>query len=488
MWNKKVIKPFLIFYISLLLLASYFMIPTVTSLYYYAWGKHLAWSYFDGPPMIAFFFYISHAIFGNTFFSINIVGFFCLIVSAFYIYKTGCLLQDKRTGFISALIWAALPTTTESVFVRVLYDAPLNLFTVLSIYCFARYIKQKRTIDIYRTAVFIGAMILSKYTAAVSVIGILFYIVFSNQKQLFKNVHFYLACFILLIMVSPVLYWNANHHWISILYLLSFHSQTQGHTTIIRCFLQLLFALFVNYSVFLVLTVLGWIKYQSAKNKSDEPNTVLEFINTVLLVALVFWCIAILFGGASRTIYLTPLGINIALVAGYTITQYHYERYFRIFYPLFLLFSIISIIANSWPIATYLKKGVTYRVISNALNLPDLIKKELPIVTGSYTSAAELSFFMPNEQVYTLPCGDSNQYQYWSESFLKDLFNKKIETISFIDFSEAKLCAERFFNKCQIVATLHSYKIIPIIHKSTKPVNLYVYECSLLRDNVSQLH
>jgi hypothetical protein len=482
MLNAKLVKPFLTVYIGCLLLATFFLIPTITSFYYYAWGKHLAWSYFDGPPMIAYFFYISHAIFGNTFFSINIVGFFCLILGAYYIYKIGCLLQNQQTGFISTLIWLALPTTTESIFIRVLYDAPLNLFTILSFYYFARYILNKRIPDLYLSAFFIGAMILSKYTAAVTLVGLLLYIVFSEQRQLFKNIHFYFALTLILVMALPVIYWNVSHHWVSITYLLNFHSQAQKNATVPLFLWQLLLSLLVNYSIFLMLSVFGWLKYRQIKTK--EVNPILEFTYALLFSGVVFWFVTTLLGGHARVVYLTPLGMNIALTAGYCIARYQYKRIFMLFYPLFLVFSITMIAVNSWPIATYLKKNRIYTVVRNAIQQPEIIKKGQPVVSGYYANAATLSFFMPNEPVYAIPCDDINQYQYWSKEFVQDLAQGKIDKISYVDFKNKKQCPERFFNKCESVATLSQHMIIPVIHKLAKPVYLYVYECSLPRASV----
>ncbi|STY28872.1 dolichol monophosphate mannose synthase [Legionella wadsworthii] len=476
MWNEKAAKPLLIFYIGFLFLATFFIVPTITSFYYYAWGKHLAWSYFDGPPMIAYFFHASQLLFGNTYFSINIIGFLCLMLGGFFIYKTGCLMHNERTGFISALIWIALPTTTESIFVRVLYDAPLNLFTILSVYYFARHISSKRVLDLYLCALFLGAMILSKYTAVVTVAGLFFYVIFSQQRQLFKSVHFYLACLLIILIVSPVIYWNINHNWISITYLLNFHSQTQNNTTVLHSFLELLGSLIVNYSVFLILSLWGLYQYQQIKN--SDNNLILELNFVVLIVGLVFWISATLLGGDARVVYLTPLGMNLALISGYVITRFNYQRLFHLVYSCFLCFSILMILINSWPIANYLKKGRAYTVLQKAINEPEVLKKGQPVVTGYYTNAAALNFFMPHEPVYAIPCGDINQYQYWGDAFLKSLSKGQIDKISYVDFRDTKSCAERFFNHCHSVATLAHHKIIPVIHKLTKPIFLYVYECS----------
>ncbi|MGL5742910.1 MAG: glycosyltransferase family 39 protein [Legionella sp.] len=483
MWNEKAAKPLLMVYIGCLFLATFFIVPTITSFYYYAWGKHLAWSYFDGPPMIAYFFYITHSLFGNTYFSINVVGFFCLIAGSYYVYKTGCLLQNRQVGLMSALIWAVLPTTTESIFVRVLYDAPLNLFTIVSFYYFSRFLLMQRAIDLYCTAFFIGAMILSKYTAVVSVLGLLFYVAFSKQRYLFKSMHFYLAGLLVMIMVSPILYWNINHQWISIKYLLNFHSQTQNHLTVLHSLFNLLSVSIINYSVFLLLVVWGWFKYRRTQDTAN--NSILEMTYTTLFFGFVFWCTATLFGGDARVIYLTPLGVNIALVTGYTIAQFQYHRLFKIIYPLFLCISIGMIAVNSWPLASYLKKGRAYTVIQQAIQQPEILKKGQPVVTGYFGNAAALSFFMPNEPIYAIPCGDINQYQYWNNSFLRDLSQGKIDKISYVDFYDTKQCPEQFFNKCQSVAALSHYKKIPVIHQLTKPIYLYVYECSSPRIQVS---
>lgn len=480
MWNKRT-KAFLIIYISCLFIATCYIVPTITSFYYYAWGKHLAWSYFDGPPMIAYFFSLSHALLGNTFFSINIVGFLCFILSAFYIYKTGYLLRNQHTGLISALIWAVLPTSVESIFIRVLYDAPLNLFTIVSFYYFARYIVNKKVSDLYRTAFFTGMMILSKYTAAVSIFSLLVYIIFS-QRQLFKQIHFYLASCILILLVTPMLYWNIKHDWISISYLLHFHSQAQSNTTIIECLLKLLGILFINYSIFLLIGIFGWFKY---RQEQKENSPILEFNCALLVIGILFWMIATLLGGEARAIYLAPLGMNIALLAGYSITRYQYKRLFMLCYPVFLFLNSILIIANAWPVATYLKKGRAYTLIEQALMHTELLKKNQPLVTGYYTNAAAFNFFMQKDTVYAIPCGDINQYQFWNAAFIHDLMQGKINKISYIDFRDTKHCAEQFFTQCHKLATLSQQKMIPLSHRFTKSLFLYIYECSHPRKHIA---
>ncbi|MDP3558991.1 MAG: glycosyltransferase family 39 protein [Legionellaceae bacterium] len=459
-----------------LLIATFFMIPTMHALYYYAWGKQLDWSYFDGPPMIAYFFHISQVLFGNTYFSINIVGFLCYTLGAYYIYKIGCLFNNRHTGLISVLIWATLPRVVESVFIRVTYDAPLNLLTVMSFYYFSRYMIQQSASDLYRTAFCIAGMILSKFTALVSILGLLWYVL-SRNRAVFKTTHFYVCSLLIIIMIAPMLYWNVQHHWTTIFYLLNYHSLTSYKISMFQSFFKLIGDLLANYSVFLVLAFMGWFKYKTAVKRTHKTNPFFEFNATVLFVSLAFWFITIIFGGAPRTIYFTPIAINIALMAGYTIDEYQYQRLFQCIFPLFLLVTVGMIIGDMPPLSTYLKKDLMYSLTQDATHQPGLFKKGQAIVTGSYGSAAVLSFFIPEQPIYALPCGASNQYQYWSEDFLKTISAKSAQPVTYVDFEDTKQCAESFLKNCKPIATLSKSKTIPLINKQTNSVYLYFYRC-----------
>lgn len=476
MWKTSVNTKILLSYGVFLFLASFFIVPTVTSFYYYAWGQHLAWSYFDGPPMIAYLFRLAHSLFGNTYFSINIVGLLCVLLGAYYIYRIGGLLRDKNTGLVSAMIWLVLPTTTESVYIRVLYDSPLNLFTIMSLYYCARYVVDHRSRDIYITALCLGAMLISKYTAAVTLVSFLLYFIASRQRSVFRNGHFYLATLLILGVASPVIWWNIQHDWISITYLLHFHSQANNKVTVLHSLSKLFGTLLINFSLFLLLVIIGCWKDKQTENTPYNP--VLELIQYTLLFAVAFWLIVTLLGGDCRAIYLAPLGINIALAAGYYIMRWDYSKLFTRIFPIFLTISIAMIVFNAWPLASVLKKGKTYALIEEA-EQKNLLKKEYPLTTGYFANTALLDFFVPHKQNYAIPCEDINQYQYWNDAFLKKIARAKVPKITYVDFEDSQHCPEKFFQHCASIATLTSTIKNPWNPKKTKPVSMYIYECEM---------
>ena len=71
----------LILYFGILLLIAPISLLSFDSYYYWEWSRHLALSYFDGSPMIAYFIKLATVLFGDTLFALNIVGIISAAVS-----------------------------------------------------------------------------------------------------------------------------------------------------------------------------------------------------------------------------------------------------------------------------------------------------------------------------------------------------------------------------------------------------------------------
>lgn len=482
MWYEKNQKLFLCICLAFLMLAMFLIVPTYTSFYYYAWGQHLDWSYFDGPPGIALLFYLSRTLFGQTYFSINVIGLICYVSSFFYVYRLGCLLKDKRVGITSAIIWAVIPVNIENVLIRVIYDAPLNLFTIMSYYYFCKFLVSNKRLHLCLSAICIGAMIDCKYTAGVSVLAIFFYIVFSSKRVLFKQVNLYLACLLTLIIISPVIYWNAMHGWMSISYLWHFHSLSVNHVSLVHSLLRLLLTLISNYSVFLLFSMLGFVQFI----KRREKNQILVFLYFILFFSVFIWILVECMGGLPRSIYFTPLSANIALTAGYSVYQFKYLHFYKRIYPIFIAIAAGMIIANCYPFVTYLDKYNEYKLVQDAIKKPGIIKKEVPIVSGSYGNAAVLDFFVGQRPIYTIPCGETNQYGLWYSHFLRLAKKHKIPEITYISTKDDMKCIQAYFDHCQTTAVLSQDILFPFIHKTRKTVKLYCYQCSNQIENVAR--
>src|SRR5665213_1160860 len=72
--------------------------------YYLSWSRFPAWSYYDHPPMIAWWIWAGTHLLGETPLGVRLFAVLSLIPSSWALYVTGRLLFDPRTAALS-VIW-----------------------------------------------------------------------------------------------------------------------------------------------------------------------------------------------------------------------------------------------------------------------------------------------------------------------------------------------------------------------------------------------
>lgn len=140
-------------------------------------------------------------------------------INTFLIFKLGEKVNNKTTGWYSALLYNASLYTSIISGVFIMPDTPQLLFWILSLYLMIDVLPDKETTKNNKKrflllGLLIGLGMLSKYTSIFLWAGIFFYLVFHNRNW-FKSLYLYLAGIISLLIFSPVLLWNKQHHFIS---------------------------------------------------------------------------------------------------------------------------------------------------------------------------------------------------------------------------------------------------------------------------------
>ncbi|MBQ6769765.1 MAG: glycosyltransferase family 39 protein [Bacteroidales bacterium] len=202
--------------------------------YYHLWGEHLAWGYFDHPPMVALMTWLSSKLFTGTLG----VRFFTIVASClslFVIWKTAsfnCLPQcdntwlpqcDSPTTDNSTLLFF---TIACSVVMFNIYgfvatpDASLILFSALFLLVYQRYLEENTWPRVALMGLMMALMVYSKYHAFLF-LGL---IVLSNLKLL-KDGKFYVACLVALALLMPHIIWQVNNGFPSFRYHLSGRSE-----------------------------------------------------------------------------------------------------------------------------------------------------------------------------------------------------------------------------------------------------------------------
>ena len=194
---------------------------------YWDWSRHLDWSYYSKPPMVAWLIALSTHYLGNVevgvrFFSI--IGVSILSLLAFFIVRTvKSETESKELATKAGLFAFFLVNITPMFAVGGLImspDVPTLIFWVSALYMLTKIDFLDYNKDQWGQFILIGVLIglagLSKYTAGLFYPLLGLYLIFSKERLpwLLKP-QIYVAGLISLIMLAPVFYWNHINDWIS---------------------------------------------------------------------------------------------------------------------------------------------------------------------------------------------------------------------------------------------------------------------------------
>ncbi|MBU3575362.1 glycosyltransferase family 39 protein [Polynucleobacter sp. UK-Mo-2m-Kol15] len=208
---------------------------SVDEAHYALYAKHLAWSYFDHPPLVGWIQWPLVALTSSEGI-IRLIPELLWIISAFLVYRVTLeihrLILGRNSGYLTttlpaanlcglmavlAIIAAPLPHVLAIGLLPDTLLTPLSLSLMLMALRWTR--KDHFTIaDWVISGLLLGLAGLSKYTAAFTAFALLAVFLASPKKAWITKVGFWFAVVIALIVISPVLYWNWIHDWISFKY------------------------------------------------------------------------------------------------------------------------------------------------------------------------------------------------------------------------------------------------------------------------------
>lgn len=181
--------------------------------YYWVWGHHPQWSYYDHPPMVGWIFWL------GTF--LENIG-------------NGARLPGVWLGHLSLLIWSKILEPFIDDRRRVFWllfmlmspffgagslvitpDVPLVFFWSLSLWIFIRLLKEPRPSLYAALGVSLGLAFCSKYMTVLFVPIAIAWIAWSRSWKSVRWAYVPVTIVLGLAFCFPVLYWNATHDWAS---------------------------------------------------------------------------------------------------------------------------------------------------------------------------------------------------------------------------------------------------------------------------------
>jgi len=379
--------------------------------YYWMWSHHLQTGYYDHPPMIAYMIHLTNFI-SEAEWGVRLTNVLSLSISALYIFKLAGEMFDKKIALNSIIIFYSV-ILVHAGFIITTPDSPLILFWTLTLYYSYKAIFFGKTKDYALSGIFLGLMMLSKYTAILFVVVLLIFLVI-KRRDVFANFNFYLAIILALLFVFPMLWWNYQHQWISFNFQLG-----HGSTKTFEIYPHLFFEFFAGQFGIFSPIFTAILFYFLAKEKLFFKDNKLFFISLSVAVVLLFFFYKSFYMRMALN-YTAPAYIGGAILTAYIFEKYKLKKTFKIGLTIALLLTIVGRIGF-----IFFLEVVQDRMYGNkeAVQLLQTHVKEGDSFYGDHlTIAAYLKYYLkghPDTDI-ALPTRFS-QYDMWRKNnFLKN--------------------------------------------------------------------
>ena len=184
--------------------------------YYWLWSKHLAASYYDHPPAIAYAIRFGTMLFGDTPIGVRFVPLLLSVAASWSVWRAGeILLGDARRAALACLYF----NLTLMVAAETMAATPDALALATAAFLLVALAKLVQTGD-GRWWIAVGAVgglcLLSKYTGFFLGAGVLFWLIATAEGRKWLPTFWpYAGGVLAVLLFTPVIAWNAAHDWIS---------------------------------------------------------------------------------------------------------------------------------------------------------------------------------------------------------------------------------------------------------------------------------
>ncbi len=184
-------------------------------MYYWMYAQHLAWSYLDHPPLVAWLIAAGTLLFGDTVFGVRALLIPLTLLGAWFMYCYGRSMGGHTVGLLCASALAVLPFFAASGMLMT-PDAPMIVAWAAALYYFKQTLVDGEARAFTGLGVAMGLGLLAKYTIALLALGgLLFMLVDRQARQWFWRPQAYLSVLIASLIFTPVLVWNWRNDWAS---------------------------------------------------------------------------------------------------------------------------------------------------------------------------------------------------------------------------------------------------------------------------------
>ena len=189
--------------------------------YYWRGAQMLQWSYFDQPPLFFWLSGLSIRLLDLTNFALRLPAVLLFVGTSYLMFRIGSRLFGLKAGVYALILLNSSFVFTIPIASWFQPDAPLMFFWLLTVWCLLQVFFPKEGQNSpmkwwLLAGLALGLTTLSKYHALFLFASTLLFVLFHpEQRKWLRHPGPYLALLITLLMLMPVVIWNAEHDWVS---------------------------------------------------------------------------------------------------------------------------------------------------------------------------------------------------------------------------------------------------------------------------------
>jgi 4-amino-4-deoxy-L-arabinose transferase-like glycosyltransferase len=189
---------------------------TFDEAYYWIWAKNLAFGYYDHPPGVALVIRLGTMIAGDTELGVRLISILLALPMSYAVFRAaeilfgGTRVAANATILLNVTLMAAVGTLIVTP------DSPLLVASSFVLFALAKVLESGRGAWWLAVGAAVGLALLSKYTAMFFGPAIVIWLIcVPKLRRWFLSPWLYLGGLAALAVFSPVILWNADHHWVS---------------------------------------------------------------------------------------------------------------------------------------------------------------------------------------------------------------------------------------------------------------------------------
>ncbi|MGE4586197.1 MAG: ArnT family glycosyltransferase [Mangrovibacterium sp.] len=393
---------------------------------YWLWSRHLDWSYYSKPPLIAWVNYLSTMLLGNTVIGIRInamlIGFMLPLIH-YALAKR--LFQDEKVIFWSVIVLFVLPHYhfISGIFMT---DSLVLLFWSLNMLLCLYALQKNKLIYWVLSGVTLGLGIISKYTMILWV-PVFVLVGLICKRNLLRLSGFRLSLFIAFLICLPVLIWNLSQDFVGAKHIFGLAGAYRQHGNwgrSVERIIEYVGGQILCISPFFVPAC--YRVYKKWKNKELNPDH--QSIGLLFVPLLAVWAFFLVLSIQKNEVNWTFFAFtSLPLLIGYSLVRYFNMKQRLVCTGITAL--LVFMIHSPWifdslgltkmypPEIDMCRKQTAWDKLGGKVT--DIMKGKnsdnIFIFSDSYHVASELSFYVDgNPQTYCVNNGRRmNQFDIW---------------------------------------------------------------------------